>query len=100
MILPCCKKGKLERLALRLAYWTALSLLALFGLAAPGEARQTPTIASGNGHNLGILADGTVAAWGDNFLGQCTMPAGLNLKLRLKVPAQVQIAPLMLLLMN
>lgn len=31
-------------------------------------------IAAGNGHCLGLKADGTIAAWGDNSFGQCNVP--------------------------
>jgi N-acetyl-anhydromuramyl-L-alanine amidase AmpD len=35
-------------------------------------------VAAGAWHNLGLRADGTVAAWGNNGSGQLNVPAGLN----------------------
>jgi len=49
--------------------WLALVLA---GLAAPAPAA---TLAGGFLHSLGVRADGTVVAWGDNTYGQSTVPA-------------------------
>jgi hypothetical protein len=35
-------------------------------------------IAAGGSHSLALKGDGTVVAWGDNFSGQSTVPAGLS----------------------
>jgi len=36
------------------------------------------TIATGRNHNLAVLTNGVVAAWGDNSGGQCDVPADLT----------------------
>ena len=53
----------------------ALAFLALVCLVAPAPAA---TVASGGSHSLGIKADGTVVAWGDNSSLQATVPPGLT----------------------
>lgn len=42
------------------------------------DATNLVRIAAGSSHALGVRADGTVVAWGDNTLGQATVPAGLS----------------------
>ncbi len=32
-------------------------------------------VAAGSGHSLGLKADGSIVAWGDNDYGQCNVPA-------------------------
>src|SRR5207245_4144078 len=42
----------------------------------PGTRFQT--IAAGGSYSLGLTSDGTVAAWGDNYFGQSTVPTTLT----------------------
>jgi alpha-tubulin suppressor-like RCC1 family protein len=35
-------------------------------------------ISGGGNHTLALRADGTVSAWGENYLGQCAVPSGLS----------------------
>jgi hypothetical protein len=35
-------------------------------------------VAGGGAHSLALEADGTVAAWGANWNGQCSLPTGLS----------------------
>ena len=44
----------------------------------PGLVGQVAAISGGHEHNVVLKIDGTVAAWGDNFYGQCNVPAGLS----------------------
>jgi len=32
-------------------------------------------VEAGYNHSLGLKADGSIVAWGDNFFGQCTLPS-------------------------
>ncbi|WP_218638945.1 S-layer homology domain-containing protein [Paenibacillus sp. FSL H8-0548] len=42
------------------------------------ESRQMVRISAGGFHSLALKADGTVVVWGDNSLGQTTVPEGLS----------------------
>ena len=44
----------------------------------PSAATSLVAIAAGSWHNLGLCANGTVLAWGDDDAGQCNAPAGLS----------------------
>src|SRR5688572_18522770 len=44
----------------------------------PTLSNTVVAIAAGSYHNLAVLDNGTVAAWGDNILGKAMPPAGLN----------------------
>jgi hypothetical protein len=41
----------------------------------PAPNAEFTAIAAGAGHGLGLKADGTIVAWGDNAYGQCAVPA-------------------------
>ena len=41
-------------------------------------AQQQVRIAAGDGHSLGVLSNGTVVGWGNNYWGQTTIPGGLS----------------------
>ena len=43
-------------------------------------------VAAGGYHSLALKSDGTVVAWGYNYFGQSTVPAGANLALRFMLP--------------
>ncbi len=43
-------------------------------------------VAAGEENSLALSNDGTVVGWGRNDQGQGNVPAGLNLKLRFRVP--------------
>jgi alpha-tubulin suppressor-like RCC1 family protein len=76
--MPYRQRGNLEGPAIWLAGVIALNVLLLMVLAGPLQARPATTITAGDMHSLGIRADGTVAAWGDNWYGQRNVPAGLT----------------------
>ena len=59
----------------KLACAAALAFLALICLTAPAPAA---TLAGGGEHSLGVKADGSVAAWGRNDIGQCNVPPNLG----------------------
>jgi alpha-tubulin suppressor-like RCC1 family protein len=44
----------------------------------PANLSSIVAVAAGEWHFLALRADGTVAAWGDNFSSQATVPAGLS----------------------
>ena len=44
----------------------------------PANLTGVVAVASGGYHNLALLADGTVVAWGNNNYGQSTVPANLS----------------------
>jgi alpha-tubulin suppressor-like RCC1 family protein len=76
--MPYRQRGNLEGPAIWLAGVIALNVLLLMVLAGPLQARPATTITAGDMHSLGIRADGTVAAWGFNYYGKCSIPADLN----------------------
>ncbi len=45
---------------------------------APVNLADAVAVSAGESHALALKADGTVVAWGDNQLGETTVPAGLN----------------------
>ena len=42
------------------------------------DLRNVVAVAGGGAHSLALTADGTVAAWGANWNGQCNLPSGLG----------------------
>src|SRR5262245_5997950 len=45
------------------------------GQCAPIPGKSAVAVSAGSRHSLARLSDGTVAAWGDNSLGACNVPA-------------------------
>lgn len=48
------------------------------GPAIPAGLSSVKAVAAGDQHALALKSDGTIAAWGDNTHGQCTVPSGLD----------------------
>ena len=44
----------------------------------PGLSNNVAVIAAGGYHNLALLTNGSIVAWGDNFNGQGTVPANVS----------------------
>ena len=42
------------------------------------EDRNVVSVAAGAYHTIALLADGSVACWGDNDSGQCDVPSGIG----------------------
>jgi len=71
-------------------YSTEISLMYAWGAPSPGGDEYEARIPAGlndvaaiaipvvGSHNLALKNDGTVVAWGDNYFGQATVPAGLT----------------------
>ena len=50
-------------------------VLGMVCLASPASAAA---LSAGESHNLGVRGDGSLVAWGYNYYGQCSIPAGLG----------------------
>ena len=77
------------RLKTRTVAWIqVLVIAAAMAVPLPGSAAtlyvsnsppvQFQAIGAGTWHSLGILGDGTVVAWGNNYFGESTVPNGLS----------------------
>jgi hypothetical protein len=70
-------KSGSSQASVRRRAWICIAMLTLMVLALAAPARAN-TIAGDYEHSLAVKADGTVAAWGNNTYGQCTVPSGLG----------------------
>jgi alpha-tubulin suppressor-like RCC1 family protein len=68
-----------ERILRLLTAVLAIPLLVCLALAGlPSPALANTIAAGGEYYSLGVKADGTVMAWGQNGQGQCNVPPGLT----------------------
>jgi alpha-tubulin suppressor-like RCC1 family protein len=46
-----------------------------WGIQVVGVAENLVAVAAGSSHGIGLKADGSMMAWGDNTSGQCNVPS-------------------------